>query len=54
MEFWPYNQGFVLWRIFATWRQKKRGGAGEFNKGDFEKKNFKNSPYFEGKKKKKS
>jgi hypothetical protein len=30
----PELQGFFLWRIFATWRQRKR--AGESNKGIFE------------------
>ncbi len=30
----PKVQDFVLWRIFAAWRKKKR--AGESNKGDFE------------------
>ncbi len=41
------RQRFILWRIFATWQQKKR--AGESNKGKFG--NFnKNSPHFEEKK----
>jgi hypothetical protein len=33
-------QGFFLWQIFVTWRQKKGGGGGgvvgESNKGTFE------------------
>jgi len=40
----PELQGFFLWRIFATWRQRKR--ARESNKGIFENffKNFAISP----------
>jgi len=40
--------GFFLWRIFVTWRHKKR--AGESNKGIFLRIKKTKSPYLEKKK----